>query len=188
MMKSATKRKSIAFTLLFTRISQTSPSSFRGWTSHSKGICMKKYLFVGLTSLSLILGSNTSATAEGQGGQKVSINTWKAENKAKAETYKQALKTYMDIKKANEIARKEIGTKFKADSDALRAKTKAAVEAATSVEAKKAASAAGKTAMEKLIADRKAALSALPNPGTKPIKPAQTARPANPSPKASPTK
>jgi len=149
---------------------------------------MKKILIAMLITFGVIFGSTSVALAEGAGGQKAAINSWKAENKAKVDAYKQALKTYVEAKKANAEARKSIGTKFKTDSDALRANTKASVEAATTVEAKKAAAAAGKAAMEKLIADRKAALAALPNIGEKPVKPTLAPRPANPTPKASPTK
>ena len=148
---------------------------------------MRKNILVLLIALGAIFGTSTSAFAEGNGGNKAAITAWKAENQAKLDAYKTALKNFIDAKKANEEARKAIATKFKTDADALRANTKAAVEAAATTEAKKAAAKAGKEALEKLVADRKAALEALPKPGPKPVKPTLAPRPVKPSPKASPS-
>ena len=148
---------------------------------------MRKNILVLLIALGAIFGSSTSAFAEGNGGNKATITAWKAENQAKLDAYKTALQNYLETKKANEAARKAIATKFKTDADALRAKTKAAVDAASTTEAKKVAAKAGKEALENLIADRKAALEALPKPGAKPVKPTLAPRPVKPSPKASPS-
>ena len=152
-----------------------------------KGTQMRKNFLVLLIALGAIFGSSTASFAEGNGENKASISAWKAENKAKLDGYKAALDNYLAAKTANEAARKAIAAKFKTDADALRANTKAAVDSAATTEAKKAATRAGKEALEKLIADRKAALEALPKPGVKPVKPTLAPRPAKPSPKASPS-
>lgn len=148
---------------------------------------MRKNILVLLIALGALFGSSTSAFAEGNGENKAAVNAWKAENQAKLDAYKAALENYLNAKKANEAARKAIAAKFKSDADALRANTKAAVDAASTTEAKKVAARAGKVALEKLIADRKTALDALPKPGVKPVKPQLAPRPAKPSPKASPS-
>lgn len=152
--------------------------------SQLKGSRMKKKLIIVLIALGALFGSSTSAIAEEGSGQKAAITAWKAENKAKRDAYKQAIKTFVEAKKANAEARKAIATKFKSDADALRASTKVALEAATTTEAKKAAASAGKAALEKLIADRKAAIEALPVP-TKPAKPTLAPKPVRPAPKTS---
>ena len=148
---------------------------------------MRRITLIALISLGVIFGSSTATFAEGNGGNKTAITAWKAENQAKMDAYQAALKKYLEIKKANEEARKAIATKFKSDSDALRASTKAAVEAAATAEAKKVIARASKDSLEKLITERKVALEALPNPGAKPVKPTLTPKPAKPSPKASPS-
>ena len=148
---------------------------------------MKKNFLVTLIALGAIFGSSATALAEGNGENKAAITAWKAENKAKLDAYKVALDNYLAAKTANEAARKAIAAKFKTDSDALRANTKAAVDSAATTEAKKAATKSGKEALEKLIADRKAALEALPKPGPKPVKPTLAPKPVKPSPKASPS-
>lgn len=153
-----------------------------------KGTQMRKNLLILLIALGAIFGSSTTAFAEGNGENKAAITAWKAENKAKLDAYKTALDNYLAAKTANEAARKAIAAKFKTDADVLRANTKAAVDSAATTEAKKAATKAGKEALEKLIADRKAALEALPKPGAKPVKPTLAPKPTNPSPKTSPSK
>ena len=80
---------------------------------------------------------------------------------------------------------KAISEQFKSDADALRAKIRAAVDAATTVEAKKAAAAAGKAEMESLISKRKASIAAVPPVGEKPVKPTMAPRPTKPTAKAS---
>ena len=149
---------------------------------------MRKNFLVILISFGAIFGSSATAFAEGNGENKAAMTAWKAENKAKLDAYKTALDNYLAAKTANEAARKAIAAKFKTDADALRANTKSAVDSAATTEAKKSATKAGKEALEKLIADRKAALEALPKPGAKPVKPTLAPKPANPSPKASTSK
>ena len=148
---------------------------------------MRKNFLALLIALGAIFGSSTTAFAAGDGGNKAAITAWKAENKAKLDAYKTALENYLAAKKANEAARKAIATKVKTDADALRANTKAAIESAATTEAKTAAAKSGKDALEKLIADRKAALDALPRPGAKPAKPTLAPMPVKPSPKTSPS-
>ena len=94
------------------------------------GLLLRRITLIALISLGVIFGSSTATFAEGNGGNKTAITAWKAENQAKMDAYQAALKKYLEIKKANEEARKAIATKFKSDADALRASTKAAVEAA----------------------------------------------------------
>ena len=113
---------------------------------------MRKNFLVLLIALGAIFGSGTTAFAEGNGENNAAITAWKAENKAKLDAYKAAIDNYLAAKTANEAARKAIAAKFKTDADALRANTKAAVDSAATTEAKKAATKAGKEALEKLIA------------------------------------
>ena len=78
-------------------------------------------------------------------------------------------------------AKKVINEKFKTVVDALKAKTKAAVVAATTAEAIKAAKASGKAEIDSLIAARNSAIAALTKPSAKPVKPTKTEKPVKPA-------
>lgn len=143
---------------------------------------MKKVL-VAIIATVAVFGNSAVAVAEGKGLHKSKVAAVKAENDAKRNAYKEAMRAHIEAKKARGAAMKAIGERFKADADALRTKIKADVAAATSVEAKKAAAAAGKAAMNDLIAERKASIAALPAVGAKPVKPTMAPRPVKPAPK-----
>lgn len=141
---------------------------------------MKRVSVIGLVAIALI-ASSTTAHAEGRREHRDQISTWKSENDAKRDAYKQALVDHFQAKKNRVESMKEIATDFKSEADALRTKIRAAVDAATTVEAKKAAAAAGKAEMESLIAKRKASIDALPPVGKRPAKPTMAPRPAKPA-------
>ena len=83
--------------------------------------------------------------------------------------------------KAAEQARKDIATKFKSDAEAIKARTIAAVTAATTAKDKKAVNAAAKIELDLAIAARNAALEAVVKPGLKPTKPTPAPMPTPPA-------
>ena len=121
----------------------------------------KKLITVAILSVSALFTTATSAVADETSPRKAAVSAWKAENKAASDTYKAAVERYKTEKQSFFAAKKSINEKFKADASASKAQTKAAVEAATTAEAKKAAKASGKSELDALIAARSTAIAAL---------------------------
>jgi hypothetical protein len=119
----------------------------------------RKAITVVLLSLSTMFGSTTVALAD-------TSSDYKAQKQA-----------HSAAKGAAHAAKKAIAEKFRSDVAASRVKTKAAIDAATTAEAKNAARAVGKAEIDALIAARSAAIAAIPNPGVAPVKPIKTPRP-----------
>jgi imidazolonepropionase-like amidohydrolase len=139
----------------------------------------KKLITIAILSVSALFTSSTSAIADETAPRKAAVDAWKADNKAASDTYKAAVERYKTEKQSFFAAKKSINEKFKADASASKAQTKAAVEAATTAETKKAAKASGKSELDALIAARSTAIAALTPAGAKPSKPAKTEKPTN---------
>jgi hypothetical protein len=168
---------------------------------------MKKRLAViALVASSLVASTNT-ALADAQSDYQlavqqyqIALENWNVANKAEQDNFKTAMKDWNAAVKAAEQARKDIASQFKSDADAIKVRTSAAVSAATTAKAKKAAGAAGKIEMDLAIAVRNVAMEAVIKPGLKPVKPkilpaptppaklAKVAKPAKPSKKPVATK
>jgi predicted nucleic acid-binding Zn-ribbon protein len=141
----------------------------------------KKLITIAILSVSALFTTATSAIAEETTPRKAAVDAWKSENKAASDTYKAAVERYKTAKQSFFAGKKSINEKFKADASATKAQTKAAVEAATTAEAKKVAKASGKSKLDALIAARGTAIAALTPAGAKPTKPVKPAKPVKPT-------
>ena len=178
----------------FTNLSRILISSQGRAIERSK---MKKRLAVIALIATALFASTNTALADAQSDYQLALSqyetalaNWNIAVKAEQENFKTAMQNWNIAVKAAEQARKDIATKFKSDADAIKARTIAAVTAATTAKDKKAASAAGKIEMDSALAVRTAAMAAVVKPGMKPTKskpipaptpPAKPAKPAKPS-------
>jgi hypothetical protein len=162
---------------------------------------MKKRLAVIALIATALFASTNTALADAQSDYQLALSqyeialaNWSIAVKAEQENFKTAMQNWNIAVKAAEQARKDIATKFKSDADAIKARTIAAVTAATTAKDKKAANAAGKIEMDSALAVRTAAMAAVVKPGMKPIKskpipaPTPPAKPAKPTKPAKPSK
>ena len=156
---------------------------------------MKKRLaLIALVATSLFASTNT-ALADAQSDYqlafqqyKTALANWNVALKAEQENFKTAMQNWNLAVKAAEQARKDIATKFKSDADAIKARTIAAVTAATTAKYKKAVNDAAKIELDLAIAARNAALESVVNPGMKPTKPTPAPMPTPPAKPAKPIK
>ena len=182
----------------FTNLSRILMSSQGRAIERSK---MKKRLAVIALIATALFASTNTALADAQSDYQLALSqyetalaNWSIAVKAEQENFKTAMQNWNIAVKAAEQARKDIATKFKSDADAIKARTIAAVTAATTAKDKKAANAAGKIEMDSALAVRTAAMAAVIKPGMKPIKskpipaPTPPAKPAKPSKKPAATK
>ena len=182
----------------FTNLSRILISSQGRAIERSK---MKKRLVVIALIATALFASTNTALADAQSDYQLALSqyetalaNWSIAVKAEQENFKTAMQNWNIAVKAAEQARKDIATKFKSDADAIKARTIAAVTAATTAKDKKAANAAGKIEMDSALAVRTAAMAAVIKPGMKPIKskpipaPTPPAKPAKPSKKPAATK
>jgi hypothetical protein len=182
----------------FTNLSRILISSQGRAIERSK---MKKRLVVIALIATALFASTNTALADAQSDYQLALSqyetalaNWSIAVKAEQENFKTAMQNWNIAVKAAEQARKDIATKFKSDADAIKARTIAAVTAATTAKDKKAANAAGKIEMDSALAVRTAAMAAVVNPGMKPIKskpipaPTPPAKPAKPTKPAKPSK
>ena len=182
----------------FTNLSRILMSSQRRAIERSK---MKKRLAVIALIATALFASTNTALADAQSDYQLALSqyetalaNWSIAVKAEQENFKTAMQNWNIAVKAAEQARKDIATKFKSDADAIKARTIAAVTAATTAKDKKAANAAGKIEMDSALAVRTAAMAAVVNPGMKPTKskpipaPTPPAKPAKPTKPAKPSK
>jgi len=153
---------------------------------------MKKRLVLIAIVATSLFGSTNTALADAQSDYqlafqqyKTALANWNVALKAEQENFKVAMQNWNTAVKVAEQARKDIATKFKTEADAIKARTIAAVTAATTAKDKKALGTAGKVELDLAIAARNAALEAVVKPGMKPAKP--TPAPV-PTPPAKPTK
>jgi hypothetical protein len=157
----------------------------------------KRIAVIALVASSLVASTNT-AFADAQSDYQLAVQqyqtaleNWNVANKAEQENFKTAMSEWNAAVKAADQERKEIASRFKSDADEIKVRTSAAVAAATTAKAKKAAGAAGNIEMDLAIAVRNAAMEAVVKPGLKPIKakpvPAPTP-PAKPAKAPKPTK
>lgn len=162
---------------------------------------MKKRLAVSALVATALFASTNTALADAQSDYqlafaqyKTALANWSIAVKAEQENFKTAMQNWNIAVKAAEQARKDIATKFKSDADAIKARTIAAVTAATTAKDKKAANVAGKIEMDSALAVRTAAMAAVVKPGMKPTKskpvpaPTPPAKPAKPTKPAKPSK
>ena len=140
----------------------------------------KKIAIVAAITLTTLLGNTSAAVAADDTTYKSTVESWKASNKAAKDAYKTAVDAYKAGKSSFATAKKAINEKFKQDADASKARTKAAVDAATTTEAKKAAKASGKAELDVLITARNAAIAALTPAPVKPTKPIASQKPVKP--------
>ena len=182
----------------FTNLSRILISSQGRAIERSK---MKKRLGVIALIATALFASTNTALADAQSDYQLALSqyetalaNWSIAVKAEQENFKTAMQNWNIAVKAAEQARKDIATKFKSDADAIKARTIAAVTAATTAKDKKAANAAGKIEMDSALAVRTAAMAAVVNPGMKPTKskpipaPTPPAKPAKPTKPAKPSK
>ena len=182
----------------FTNLSRILISSQGRAIERSK---MKKRLVVIALIATALFASTNTALADAQSDYQLALSqyetalaNWSIAVKAEQENFKTAMQNWNIAVKAAEQARKDIATKFKSDADAIKARTIAAVTAATTAKDKKAANAAGKIEMDSALAVRTAAMAAVVNPGMKPTKskpipaPTPPAKPAKPTKPAKPSK
>ena len=111
---------------------------------------------------------------------KTAVANWNLANKTNQDNFQSAMQSWNTAAKAAGLAREEIASNFKRDAEAIKARTAAAVLAATNAKDKKAALTAGKSEMDGVITTRNAALSAIVKPGPKPIKPTPAPSPTPP--------
>ena len=176
----------------FTKLSHILISSQGRAMERSK--MKKRLVLIALVSTSLFASTNI-ALADAQSDYrfafqqyKTALANWNTAVKAEQENFKTAMQNWNTAVKAAEQARKDIATKFKTDADAIKARTIAAVTAATTAKDKKTANSAGKIEMESAIAVRNAALVAVVKPGAKPTKPTPAPAPTPPAKPAKPIK
>lgn len=148
---------------------------------------MKKRIGLVALTVAALFASTNIAIADAQSDYqlamqqyKTALSNWNAANKAEQDAYKLAMKTWNEAKKAADQARKAVADKFKSDADAIKARTSAAVSAATNAKDKKAATTAGKLEMDAAILARNNALAAIPEIPTEPAKPTPLASPTPP--------
>lgn len=152
---------------------------------------MKKHiLLIALVATALFVPTN-SASADAQSDYQLALQeyqtelaSWNIAMKAEQENFKTAMTNWNAAIKAADQARKEIATNFKNEADAIKVRTSAAVAAAATAKAKKAAGSAGKIEMDAAIALRNDSLAAVVNPGMKPAKPKLLPAPTPPAPPA----
>ena len=151
----------------------------------------KRILLIALVTTALFAPTN-SASADTQSDYqlalqeyKTALENWNVAMKAEQENFKTAMTNWNAAIKAADQARTEIAANFKSDAEAIKVRTSAAVAAAATAKAKKAAGSAGKIEMDAAIALRNDLLAAVVKPGMKPAKP--KILPA-PTPPAKPTK
>ncbi len=149
---------------------------------------MKKRLVLIAIVATSLFGSTNTALADAQSDYqlayqqyKTALVNWNADMKAEQENFKIAMQNWNTAVKAAEQARKDIATKFKTEADAIKARTIAAVTAATTAKDKKALGTAGKVELDLAIAARNAALEAVVKPGMKPAKPTPAPVPTPPA-------
>jgi hypothetical protein len=137
----------------------------------------KRIAVIALVASSLVASTNT-AFADAQSDYQLAVQqyqtaleNWNVANKAEQENFKTAMSEWNAAVKAADQERKEIASRFKSDADEIKVRTSAAVAAATTAKAKKAAGAAGKIEMDLAISARNAALDSVVKPGVKPTKP-----------------
>lgn len=182
----------------FTNLSRILISSQGRAIERSK---MKKRIAVIALIATALFASTNTALADAQSDYQLALSqyetalaNWSIAVKAEQENFKTAMQNWNIAVKAAEQARKDIATKFKSDADAIKARTIAAVTAATTAKDKKAANAAGKIEMDSALAVRTAAMAAVVKPGMKPTKskpipaPTPPAKPAKPTKPAKPSK
>lgn len=148
---------------------------------------MKKRLVLIAIVATSLFGSTNTALADAQSDYqlafqqyKTAMVNWNADMKAEQENFKIAMQNWNTAVKAAEQARKDIATKFKTEADAIKARTIAAVTAATTAKDKKALGTAGKVELDLAIAARNASLEAVVKPGIKPTKPTPAPMPTPP--------
>ena len=156
---------------------------------------MKKRLAVSALVATALFVSSNSAGADAQSDYqlalaqyKTALTTWSDAVKVEQENFKLAMQNWNTAVKNAEQTRREIATKFKAEADAIKARTVAAVNAAATAKEKKAANAAAKVELDLAIAARNAALEAVVKPGIKPVKPKPAPAPTPPAKPAKPAK
>jgi hypothetical protein len=149
---------------------------------------MRKRLAVSALVATALFASSNSAGADAQSDYQLALaqyknalTTWSDAVKVEQENFKLAMQNWNAAVKNAEQARKEIATKFKAEADAIKARTVSAVTAAATAKEKKAANAAGKIELDLVIAARNAALEAVVKPGIKPVKPKPVPAPTPPT-------
>jgi len=149
---------------------------------------MKKRLAVIALIASSLVASTNTAFADAQSDYQLAVqqyqtalSNWNLAIKAEQENFKTAMINWNAAVKAAEQARKDIATKFKSDADEIKIRTSAALAAATTAKAKKAAGAIGKMEMDSAIAERNAAMEAVIKPGEKPVKPTPAPMPTPPA-------
>jgi hypothetical protein len=137
----------------------------------------KRIAVIALVASSLVASTNT-AFADAQSDYQLAVQqyqtaleNWNVANKAEQENFKTAMSDWNAAVKAAEQERKKVASTFKSDADEIKVRTSAAVTAATTAKAKKAAGATGKIEMDLAIAVRNAAMEAVVKPGLKPVKP-----------------
>ena len=148
---------------------------------------MKKRIAISAITFAALFASSNTAFADLQSDYQIALQqyktalaNWNATNKADQENYKQAMKAWNEAKKNAELARKEIADKFKADAEAIKARTVLAVANAINAKNKKAANAAGKIEMDAAILARNTALAGIADIQVKPTKPVASPMPTAP--------
>lgn len=147
----------------------------------------KRILLIALVATALFAPTN-SASADAQSDYQLELQeyqtalaNWNIAMKAEQENFKTAMTNWNAAVKAADQARKEIAANFKSDADAIKLRTSAAVAAAVTAKAKKAAGSAGKIEMDAAIALRNDSLAAVVKPGMKPAKPKLLPAPTPPA-------
>ena len=148
---------------------------------------MKKRIAISVLTIAALFASSSATFADAQSDYqlalqqyKTALANWSANNKLDQENYKQAMKAWNEAKKNAELARKEIADKFKADAEAIKARTVLAVANAINAKDKKAANAAGKLEMDAAILARNTALAGILIVQAKPTKPVASPMPTAP--------
>jgi hypothetical protein len=149
---------------------------------------MKKRIAIAAISITALFASSNVAVADAQSDYQVALQlyktalaNWNQSNKADQNAYKDALKAWNEAKKVADETRKAIADKFKSDAEAIKARTLAAVAAATTAKGKKAANNQGKVEMDVAILARNSALAAIPELPLEPVKPTPAPSPTPPT-------
>lgn len=149
---------------------------------------MKKRLAViALVASSLVASTNT-ALADAQSDYQLAVQqyqtalkNWNVAMKTEKDNFKAAMADWNAAVKAADQERKDIASRFKSAADEIKVLTSAAVAAATTAKAKKAAGAAGKIELDLAIAVRNASMEAVVTAGVKPVKPKISPAPTPPA-------
>ena len=148
---------------------------------------MKKRIVISSLIIVALFASTSVAQADAWSDYKLAMQqyktavaNWNLANKTNQDNFQSAMQSWNTAAKAGGLAREEIASNFKRDAEAIKARTAAAVLAATNAKDKKAALTAGKSEMDGVITTRNAALSAIVKPGPKPIKPTPAPSPTPP--------